>query len=87
MEVDPKVEIKWLEKRLEDIQKGMLKAQNVDLPEAERIVGRIKEAIDYDSKAVGELKARLIRLQAMREEEMSKETNSEADEEKNGEKE
>jgi len=67
--IDPKLEIKWIEKRVADIQKGLLHIENVGLPQAVKLVDDLKKAIDQDKKLLEELRARRIRLSAQLEEE------------------
>jgi F0F1-type ATP synthase membrane subunit b/b' len=70
--IDPRIEVKWIEKRIQDIQKGLLHAENVGLPEAEKLLADMKAVIDRDKKALSELRARKIRLGAQIEEEKKK---------------
>lgn len=67
--IDPKMEIEWIDKRVKDIQKGLLHAENVGIQQAEKLVKDIKDAVEHDKKAMEELRARRIRLAAQLEEE------------------
>jgi len=67
--IDPKLEIKWIEKRVIDIQKGLLHIENVGLPQAVKLVDDLKKAIDQDKTLLEELRAQRIRISAQLEEE------------------
>jgi len=71
--IDPKLEIKWIDKRVEDIQKGLLHAEGVGLPQAEKLVIDLKSMIDKDKKLLSDLRAKRIRIVAQMEEEAKKE--------------
>jgi hypothetical protein len=75
--IDPKLELKWIEKRIQDIQKGLLHAENVGFPEAERLLVDMKTAIERDKKLLTELRAKKIRLGAQLEEEKKKDKGGE----------
>jgi len=70
--VDSRIELKWVEKRIQDIQKGLLHAENVGLPEAEKLLVDLKTAIEHDKKLLTELRAKRIRLSAQLDEEKKK---------------
>jgi hypothetical protein len=68
--IDPREEMKWLDKRISEIQKGLLQAKNVALPLARNTITDLEEAIKDDEKVLEELRARRIRIAAFLEEEM-----------------
>jgi F0F1-type ATP synthase membrane subunit b/b' len=70
--VDPKIELKWIEKRIQDIQKGLLHAENVGLTEAEMLLADMKAAIEKDKRLLSELRAKKIRIGAQLDEEKKK---------------
>jgi hypothetical protein len=68
VEFEEKTELKWLNETIKKIERGLLQAENVDLPESRRTVLRIEEIVASDKKKLDELKAKRIRLLAVIEE-------------------
>jgi hypothetical protein len=67
--------MRWLDKRIVDIQKGLLSAKNVALPLAKKTIVDLEEAIKDDEATLEALRARRIRLAAQSEEQIKGDKN------------